>query len=65
MYRPGCSPRVQVLGGTLAAARVREAQGYKVAVVPQAGWPSGSPVAQRAAAVLAAVKKGVPGLAGM
>ncbi|KXZ45389.1 hypothetical protein GPECTOR_55g295 [Gonium pectorale] len=47
-----------VLGGSQAVARVREAQGYKVVLVPQGGdWPSGGAVKARAQAVLAAVKK--------
>ncbi|KAG2431414.1 hypothetical protein HXX76_009429 [Chlamydomonas incerta] len=54
-----------VLGGSLAAARVREAQGYKVVVVPQTEFPAGAPLKQRAAAVLGAIKKAVPGLAAM
>ncbi|GLC37089.1 hypothetical protein PLESTB_001392900 [Pleodorina starrii] len=51
-----------VLGGSMAAARVREAQGYKVALVPQGDFPTGAPLATRAQAVLAAIKKSVPGL---
>ncbi|KAG2483611.1 hypothetical protein HYH03_017553 [Edaphochlamys debaryana] len=54
-----------VLGGSLAAARVREAQGYKVALVPASEWPAGAPVKQRAAAALAAIKKAVPALGSM
>ncbi|GFR44560.1 hypothetical protein Agub_g5831 [Astrephomene gubernaculifera] len=54
-----------VLGGSIAAARVREAQGYKVALVSSAEWPAGAPVKQRAAAALAAIKKSVPSLASM
>ncbi|GIL48063.1 hypothetical protein Vafri_4762 [Volvox africanus] len=51
-----------VLGGSLAAARVREAQGYKVALVSQASWPAGAPLKTRAQAVLAAIKASVPSL---
>ncbi|PNH12609.1 hypothetical protein TSOC_000418 [Tetrabaena socialis] len=54
-----------VLGGSLGVARVREAQGYKVALVSAADWPAGAPVKERAAALLAAVKKAVPSLGGM
>ncbi|EFJ42883.1 mitochondrial F1F0 ATP synthase associated protein [Volvox carteri f. nagariensis] len=51
-----------VLGGSLAAVRVREAQGFKVALVPQAGWPAGAPLQARAQAVLVAIKASVPSL---
>lgn len=43
-------------------ARVREAQGIKVALVPQTQWPAGAALPARAQALLLAIKSAVPSL---
>jgi hypothetical protein len=46
----------------VALAKVREAQGYKVVLVTEAEWAGLSNPKSKAGAVLAAVRKAVPGM---
>lgn len=56
------STPVQPLGAAQAYAKVREAQGYKVAFVPVSEWQTLEDAKAKATFVLSAVKKAVPGL---